>query len=57
VERVLQGRRDTLQHLYFNNDGLEANAVDHINACLLPTPVRLAPTTDTDTDSDTDTDT
>jgi Ran GTPase-activating protein (RanGAP) involved in mRNA processing and transport len=38
IERLLCERRDTLYHLYFNNCGNEADAVEHLGRCLLPTP-------------------
>ncbi len=40
IERLLVERRASLQHLYFNNCGNEADAVEHIHKCLLPTEVR-----------------
>jgi hypothetical protein len=39
IERLLIERRASLQHLYFNNCGNEADAVEHIHKCLLPTEV------------------
>ena len=41
IERLLVERRASLQHLYFNNCGNEADAVEHIHKCLLPTEVRF----------------
>ena len=41
IERLLVERRASLQHLFFNNCGNEADAVEHIHKCLLPTEVRL----------------